>query len=164
MATSPRQRETVPGAWTEVPDAWVRMLKAHAALTREMDADLQRQHGLTLRDYEVLLLLAREDTRRLRRVDLAERVMLTQSGITRLLDGLEDAGFVTRAKCPSDARVSYAEITPKGLDKLGAAAEGHVANIHELFGGHFDSEELATLSGLLGRLPGALADGGCTPD
>lgn len=164
MAATTRQREPVPGACTKVPDAWVRLLKAHAALTRAMDADLQQRHGLTLNDYEVLLLLAGEEDRRLRRVDLAERVLLTQSGITRLLDGLEHSGLVTRAKCPSDARVSYAEITPLGLDKLGAAADNHVTNIHGLFGDHFSPIELDTLAELLGRLPGADSDGACTPD
>jgi DNA-binding MarR family transcriptional regulator len=165
MATAPREH-TVPSACTTVPDAWVHMLKAHASLTRSMDADLRQRHGLTLNDYEVLLLLAKEPEGRLRRVDLAERVLLTQSGITRLLDGLESSGFVDRAKCASDARVSYAEITPEGARKLSDAAESHVANVRDLFEEHYSSAELATLAELLGRLPvgpSACSGSGCSP-
>src|SRR5205823_11207578 len=110
-------------------DAWVRLLRAHSALTRSLSADLVRGHGLTINDYEVLLHLARAPERRLRRVDLAERLILTASGITRLLDGLERAGYVAKAQCASDARVTYAVLTDEGLDKLRVAGETHVAGI-----------------------------------
>src|SRR6266699_167986 len=93
-------------------DSWVSFLRAHAAITRELSAQLQREHGLTLNDYEVLLHLSHAEGGRLRRVDLADRVVLTASGITRLLDGLERAGFVKKETCASDARVSYAKLTP----------------------------------------------------
>ena len=73
-------------------DAWIRFLRAHAALTRELSADLVAEHGLTLNDYEVLLHLARAPGKRMRRVDLAESILLTASGITRLLEGLERSG------------------------------------------------------------------------
>ena len=86
-------------------ESWVYFLRAHAAITRELSADLQREHGLTLNDYEVLLHLSHADGGRLRRVDLAERVILTASGITRLLDGLQRSGYVEKAACDSDARV-----------------------------------------------------------
>ncbi len=94
-------------------DSWVSFLRAHAAITRELSAQLQREHGLTLNDYEVLLHLSHAEDGRLRRVDLAERVVLTASGITRLLDGLERGGFVAKETCASDARVSYAKLTPR---------------------------------------------------
>ena len=99
------------------------------------------------------LHLAREDDRRLRRVDLAERVLLTPSGITRLLEGLERAGYVERAACASDARVTYAQLTDAGEEKLREAAETHVAGIREFFRGRFSRDELKALSGLLERLP-----------
>ena len=92
-------------------EAWVSFLRSHAAITRELSAQLQREHGLTLNDYEVLLHLSYADGGMLRRVDLAERVLLTASGITRLLEGLESSGFVTKETCASDARVSYAKLT-----------------------------------------------------
>jgi DNA-binding MarR family transcriptional regulator len=146
-------------------EAWVRFLRAHAALTRELSADLVAGHGLTINDYEVLLHLQRAEDRRLRRVDLAERVLLTASGITRLLEGLEDAGFVERAACDSDRRVVYAQLTEAGEQKLREASRTHLAGIEELFTSRFGEEELAALSSLLGRLPGAAADDAdCAPD
>jgi DNA-binding MarR family transcriptional regulator len=135
-------------------EPWVRFLRAHAALTRRLSADLVQQHGLTLNDYEVLLYLSREPERMLRRVDLAERVLLTPSGITRLLDGLERAGFVDRGSCASDARVVYAKLTDAGYEKLQEAACTHVAGIEDEFLAQFSGGELETLSELLARLPG----------
>jgi DNA-binding MarR family transcriptional regulator len=134
-------------------DSWVSFLRAHAAITRELSADLQREHGLTLNDYEVLLHLSHAEGRRLRRVDLAERVILTASGITRLLDGLERAGLVTKEHCETDARVTYAKITPPGVAKLRDAAKTHLRGIDELFVGRYSESELTTLADLLARLP-----------
>ena len=95
--------------------AWVRYLRGHASLTRELNAELVADHGLTINDYEVLLHLAQADGMRLKRVELAERVVLTASGITRLLDGLQSSGWVCKASCPSDARITYAVLTDAGL-------------------------------------------------
>jgi DNA-binding MarR family transcriptional regulator len=140
----------VPAAQLE---AWVSFLRAHAAITRQLNADLLAQHGLTLNDYEVLLHLAHSELGMMRRVDLAERVLLTASGITRLLDGLERAGFVEKASCSSDARVSYAKLTDAGKEKLKQAAVTHLAGIDELFMGRFSETERATLAELFARLP-----------
>jgi DNA-binding MarR family transcriptional regulator len=134
-------------------EAWVSFLRAHAAITRELSAQLQREHGLTLNDYEVLLHLSHAEGRRLRRVDLAQRVLLTASGITRLLDGLERAGLVCKETCPSDARVSYAKLTPEGEGTLGRASVTHLQGIEEQFTGRYSEPELATLAELLSRLP-----------
>jgi DNA-binding MarR family transcriptional regulator len=134
-------------------DSWVSFLRAHAAITRELSARLQRRHGLTLNDYEVLLHLSQAEGQRLRRVDLAERVILTASGITRLLEGLESSGFVRKETCASDARVSYAKLTDAGKEKLSDAAGTHVADIDDLFLGRYSGSELATLADLLSRLP-----------
>ena len=142
--------------------SWVTFLRAHAAITREMSAQLQREHGLTLHDYEVLLHLSRAEGHLMRRVDLAQSVLLTASGITRLLDGLERAGFVEKASCPSDARVSYAKLTGAGRRKLAEARRTHFAGIEELFLGRFDEGELDRLAELLSRLP--LAGDGNTSD
>jgi DNA-binding MarR family transcriptional regulator len=98
-------------------DSWVSFLRAHAAITRELSAQLQREHGLTLNDYEVLLHLSHAEGGRMRRVDLAQQVVLTASGITRLLEGLERSGFVCKETCASDARVSYAKLTDEGAEK-----------------------------------------------
>jgi DNA-binding MarR family transcriptional regulator len=136
-------------------DAWVGFLRAHAALTRALNGDLVNIHGLTLNDYEVLLHLARAEDHQLRRVDLAERLVLTASGITRLLDGLERAGYVRKGQCSSDARVTYAVLTDNGFEKLKEASQTHLAGVHELFESQFSEEELSTLADLLGRLPAA---------
>jgi DNA-binding MarR family transcriptional regulator len=134
-------------------EGWVAFLRAHAAITRELSAQLQREHGLTLNDYEVLLHLSHAEGRMLRRVDLAESVLLTASGITRLLEGLERAGFVCKETCTSDARVSYAKLTDTGRVKLKEAAETHLRGIDELFLSRYSGSELATLAELLTRLP-----------
>src|SRR5215210_6785511 len=119
---------------------WVAFLRTHAAITRQLNADLLSGHGLTLSDYEVLLQLSHAEGNVMRRVDLADSVLLTASGITRLLDGLERAGFVEKAACASDARVSYAKLTDAGRAKLAEAAETHLAGIDDLFTARFSDE------------------------
>ena len=134
-------------------DAWVGFLRSHAAITRQLNVDLLTAHGLTLNDYEVLLHLASAEDGMMRRVDLAESVLLTASGITRLLDGLERAGYVEKARCDSDARVSYAKLTDDGRDKLREASETHLAGIDELFTSRYSPDELANFASFLSRLP-----------
>jgi DNA-binding MarR family transcriptional regulator len=146
-------------------DAWVRFLRAHAALTRELSAELVAEHGLTINDYEVLLHLARAPEKRMRRVDLADRILLTASGITRLLEGLEGSELVERVLCADDRRVVYARLTDAGSEKLRQASRTHVVGIESLFTGRFSDDELATLSSLLSRLPAAGDDDmECTPE
>jgi DNA-binding MarR family transcriptional regulator len=114
------------------------------------------EHGLTINDYEALLHLARAEEGRMRRVDLAGRLILTASGVTRLLDGLEEAGWVERASCASDRRVTYAVLTDAGRAKLQNASDSHVAGVRTFFEERFSSEELEQLARLLGRLPGGV--------
>ena len=149
----------------ETPEvqAWAQLLRVHSALTRRFTTELVNMHGLTLNGYEVMLHLAHAPGRRLRRVDLAESVLLTASGITRLLDGLERSGYVSRAASEQDARVTYAVLTDEGYEKLRSAAPTHVSSIRELFGGQFSSDELETLTELLGRLPVDAAETACEP-
>jgi DNA-binding MarR family transcriptional regulator len=146
-------------------EAWVALLRAHAALTRALNTDLVSTHGLTLNDYEVLLHLARAEERQLRRVDLAQRLLLTASGITRLLDGLERAGYVCKGQCEADARVTYAVLTDAGLETLKAASATHSQGVQELFGDTYSDDELGALAELLGRLPAVGQPAGdCTVD
>ena len=135
-------------------------MRAHAAVTRELSARLEAQHGLTLSDYDVLVQLYFAEGQRLRRIDLARQVLLTASGITRLLDGLERAGWVAKHRCESDARVAYAVLTKPGLEKFEQARDTHIADIHELFGSRFTPAEREALGDLLGRLP--LAETACS--
>jgi DNA-binding MarR family transcriptional regulator len=135
--------------------AFVRLMRAHAATT----------HGLTLNDYEVLLHLSWEDGHKLRRVDLAERVLLTASGITRLLDGLERSGYVTKGECESDARVTYAVLTEAGYEKLRGASRAHIAGVDALLGESLDDEQCVRLAELLGLIPGVDPDArSCGPE
>jgi DNA-binding MarR family transcriptional regulator len=134
-------------------ESWVSFLRSHAAITRELSAQLQREHGLTLNDYEVLLHLKNAEGWRMRRVDLAESVLLTASGITRLLEGLERAGLVCKETCSSDARVVYAKLTDEGAETLRVAGVTHLRGVDELFLGRYSGSELATLAELLSRLP-----------
>jgi DNA-binding MarR family transcriptional regulator len=143
--------------------AFAALLRAHAAATRNLSSQLAAEHGLTLSDYEVLLRLAHAPDRRMRRVDLAEQVLLTASGVTRLLDGLERSGFVERASCPSDRRVVYAVLTAQGYDKLRTAARTHVAQIDALFTARLDEADLDELTSLLTRLEDGEDDGACEP-
>ena len=131
--------------------AFARLLRGHASLRRQLNAYLA-EHGLTVTDYEVLVALARQPEGA-RRVDLADQVQLTASGITRLLEGLERYGFVDRVECKEDRRVTYAVITDAGRDKVHAAAESHLDHIRTLFAERYTDEEVETLGELLGRLP-----------
>jgi DNA-binding MarR family transcriptional regulator len=130
-----------------------------------MDARLQAAHGLTINDYEVLLALARAPERRMRRVDLAGKVLLTQSGITRLLQGLERSGLVERASCETDRRVVYACLTDDGYALLREAARTHLDDIGTLFAARFSAEELEQLDRLLGQVLEGEPEPDCTvPD
>src|SRR5436309_13399119 len=144
----------LPPQGQTAPPAWPALRRARAATTRMLSAQLVAEHGLTINDLEALLRLAHAEDQRMRRVDLAEALLLTASGVTRLLDGLENAGFVERATCATDRRVVYAVLTEAGRAKLEEASESHLAQVRELFEGRFDEDELERLGELLGRLPG----------
>jgi DNA-binding MarR family transcriptional regulator len=136
-------------------DVWARLLRGHAAITRALSAELEAEHCLTINDYEALFLLSRAEEGRLRRVDLAERLLLTASGVTRLLDGLERAGLVERGFCASDRRVTYAVLTEAGRARLEEASASHLAGVRAFLEERFSGEELDQLAALLGRLPEA---------
>jgi DNA-binding MarR family transcriptional regulator len=143
-------------------EAWRSYIQSHASILRLLDAELVAEHGLTTRDYEVLLYLAQAEDRRLPMSLLAESTMLTRSGITRLVDGLVAGGLIERVSCPEDARVSYAQLTDLGHEKLREAGCTHVASIRRLFLEQFSEDEIVQLASLLGRLPGASRGGSCT--
>ena len=128
------------------------MLRAHAALTRELDAELAREHKLPLSSYEVLLFLADAPGGRMRMSDLAESVLLSRSGLTRLVDRLEREGLLERERCESDARGLFAEITPTGRRLFDAARRTHLDGVRALFLDRFSRDELRTLGGLWQKL------------
>jgi DNA-binding MarR family transcriptional regulator len=131
---------------------WTRLLQAHAALTQQLGSQLLAAQGLSLNDYETLAALSRVPGRRLKRIDLARRLLLTPSGVTRLLEGLKDAGFVERTGSDADLRVAYAQLTEAGAAKLESASGEHVDAIHELLGNRLSAAELTELGDLLGKL------------
>ena len=142
---------------TEIPPAvraWTRLLRAHASTTRLLNTELQAEHGLSLNDYEALYVLAHAEGRRLKRVELSRRLLLTPSGVTRLLEGLERAGLVERISCPTDLRVAYAQLTDAGAEKLEVASCGHVGSIRALLEEHLSGDEIEELAETLGKLPG----------
>ena len=146
-------------------EAWIHLLRGQSAATRAVNAQLVADHGLTINDFECLLLLARAEGRRMRRVDLAGQLILTASGVTRLLDGLEKEGFVDREACAADRRVTYAVLTDAGHDKLQEASKSHIADIRAFFESRYSAEELEQLASLLGRLPAdAPGELDCTVD
>ena len=142
---------TNPPAAVEV---FTRLLRAHATTVRCVGSQLLAEHGLSLNDYEALYLLSRAEGRRLKRVDLARLLVLTPSGVTRLLEGLEELGLVERAACPSDLRVTYARLTGAGARALQAASCDHERSVKALLEEHLSPSEIEDLADLLGRLPG----------
>jgi DNA-binding MarR family transcriptional regulator len=140
---------------------WVRLLRGHAFASREMNKQLNDDHGISLNDFQTLLLLSRADLGMMRRIDLAGELQLTASGVTKLLDGLQEAGYVDKASCSSDARVTYAVLTEAGRDKLASCTCSHISGIQGMLGDRYSDEELATLAELLGRLAGDAGDETC---
>jgi DNA-binding MarR family transcriptional regulator len=137
--------------------AWRGMLRAHATLTKALDADLEAEHGLPLSSYEVLLHLDDAEGRRMRMSDLAATVILSRSGLTRLVDRLEREGLIERQSCPSDARGSFATLTAAGARKLHAARATHLSGVRSMFLDHFTPEEQEILGAAWERLlPGVV--------
>jgi DNA-binding MarR family transcriptional regulator len=145
--------------------AWRGMLRVHSALTKALDAQLEAEHGLPLSSYEVLLFLADAPGHKMRMSELAESILLSRSGLTRLVDRLERDGLIGRQTCPQDARGSFAKLTPAGASKLAAARATHLAGVRALFLDHLSSDELELLGELWARvLPGAHKGGPqCAP-
>jgi DNA-binding MarR family transcriptional regulator len=113
--------------------AWRGMLRVHGSLTKALDAQLEAEHGLPLTSYEVLMYLADAPEQRMRMSDLASSVILSRSGLTRLVDRLERDGLLERQSCPSDARGAFAKLTDAGRERLAAARATHLAGVRELF-------------------------------
>jgi len=137
------------------------LIGATQTVTREVSAELVEEHGLTLNEYEVLLLLSHAPEHRMKRVDVATEVRLTPSGVTRMLDRLEKVGLVEKGKCESDARITYAVLTDAGMRKLRDYSGDHYAAVERVLGGRLDAAELDSLLELLRRFTDA--DEECQP-
>lgn len=132
--------------------AWRGLLRAHAALAKELDAELEGVHGLPLSSYEVLVVLDDAPDRKLRMAELAEHVLLSRSGMTRLIDRLEREGLVARHTCLGDGRGCYAVLTERGGRCVQEARETHLAGVRQRFLRHFSEDELRMLAACWERL------------
>ena len=136
-------------------------MRAQTLLRRQLESEVLLPRGLTFNDFEALMHLARADDDRMRRIDLAAALMLSPSGVTRLLDGLQAAGFIENRHCDDDARVTWAALTDEGRRTLECVGVDHADLLRAHFRDALDDDEVVQLTDLLGRLPGV--DGGsCT--
>lgn len=142
-------------------DTFVRLMRAHTVLRRELQAEVLSPRGLTQTDFETLLHLSRSEENRLRRIDLVNLLMLTPSGVTRLLEGLQEAGLVVNRQCDDDARVTWAQLTDEGRETVDCVGASHARLLRRLFREALSEDEVAQLSELLGRLPG-VGQASCT--
>jgi DNA-binding MarR family transcriptional regulator len=132
-------------------DAWVSLLRAHAALMRKLETDLQAKTGLALADFDVLAQLANAGGE-LRMTDLAVRALISRSGMTRRVDRLVDEGLVRRTNADADARGVVVALTKAGVARLTKAAPVHARGISKLFVARLDDHELADLQSALGKV------------
>jgi DNA-binding MarR family transcriptional regulator len=150
------QTETRPLTDRELR-AWRGLLRTHAMLVKRLDAELEAAHALALTSYEVLLHLVNAEGRRMRMCEVAESVLLSRSGLTRLIDRLERDDLVERVSCPDDARGAYARLTDAGEARFREAQATHLAGVRAHFLEHFSPEELDVLGDAWVRIAGAHA-------
>jgi DNA-binding MarR family transcriptional regulator len=134
--------------------AWRAFLRAHAVLTRALEAELLAEQDLSLAAYDVLVQLAEAPERRLRMTELAELVLLSRSGVTRLVDRMEKSGLVSRCPVESDGRGVAAQLTDAGLSRLRTAARTHLAGVARHFAARLDDGDRAALERISRRLAG----------
>ena len=149
MTTRPDQRRL---------EAWEGLLRTHRALLRQLEQELKEERDLPLPWYEVLLHLARTPDGRLRMHELAQSILLTPSGLTRLADRLENAGLIRRESCPTDRRGAFAILTLEGRTRLRHAAPVHLRGIDEHFGRYLSDDEAAQLARVFTRVLAALGE------
>ncbi|HEV8489523.1 MAG TPA: MarR family winged helix-turn-helix transcriptional regulator [Candidatus Limnocylindrales bacterium] len=145
-------------------DAWRAFLQAHVRLFRRLDEDLRAEHGLSLAEYDALLQIAQAPERHLRMSQLASRVLLSKSGVTRLVDRLVADGLVERTQCSSDARGAEAALTADGLARLRAAAPTHLRGIDAYFISAVEPADLAVLERSMNAISRHTGDAGSAPD
>jgi DNA-binding MarR family transcriptional regulator len=150
-------------------EPWRAFLLAHARVFRRLDEELRAEHDLTIGEYDALLTIAQAPERRIRMRQLADEVILSKSGVTRLIDRLVDDGLVERSACLADARGAEAVLTDRGLARLRAASTTHLRGIDEHFLAILDPADLAvverTMSSVARQAGGSPAfdPGRCSP-
>jgi DNA-binding MarR family transcriptional regulator len=143
---------TLSTTCSRVPAAWTGLVRVHERLMHELDAELQGTHDISLAEFDVLLQLSEAPERRMRMADLADAVLLTRSGVSRLVDRLETRGLVERSRCPSDARGLNAALTDAGADQLSDAAVTHLAGVRSRFTDRLAPEDVARLESIWEQL------------
>ncbi len=138
--------------------AWRAFLEAHARTIEQLERELRETEQLPLAWYDVLVQLHEADDDRLRMQDLAQAVLLSKSGLTRLVDRMEQARLVRRVACDSDRRGTYAQLTDEGLARLRATAPTHLRGVHEHFARHLSADEAAIIERALERIARAAGD------
>ena len=135
-------------------DAWQALLHAHDKITRVLDAELRESHQLTWAEYDVLLRLAKATGRTLTMTELAKRIMISPSGLTRVVDGLEEKGLVKRTRSVDDARVVSTALTEAGREKVRRAAQTHLRGIRQHFTGLLSTSQLREVASALQVITG----------
>jgi DNA-binding MarR family transcriptional regulator len=130
-------------------EPWKAFLQAHARLMRRLDEDLRAEHDISIAEYDALLNIAQSPERRIRMRRLADQVLLSKSGVTRLIDRLVDDGLVERSACVSDARGAEAVLTPAGLQRLREASRTHLRGIEQHFLEVLDEGQLEVVGGAM---------------
>jgi DNA-binding MarR family transcriptional regulator len=150
--------DTTVNLTAEELGAWRGLLRVHTALVKALDAELTAAHDLPLSSYEVLITLEAAPGHRRRMAELADSVLLSRSGMTRLVDRLEREGLLARDTCTDDGRGCFAVLTERGAELLATARPTHLEGVRERFLAHFSADELRRLADAWERvLPGAAA-------
>ena len=154
MAAMTTRTGTTPAVVLDAPnlDDWRTFLQAHALLSRRLDDELRAEHGMSLAEYDALVQLAVAPSHRLRMNQLADRVLLSRSGVTRLVDRLVADGLVTRSMCTTDARGAEAVITVAGIQHLRSATGTHLRGVARYFVEPLSGDELAAIGRSLGTV------------
>ena len=134
--------------------AWLELLRAHSELISRLDRELELGHGLSLAEYEVLAFLSEAPDCALRPSELARRVRISPSALTRRIDRLEKRGLVRRERCEHDARGAYAVLCPEGRARLESAAPTHVRGVRAHFVDRLTAAQLEALAAALAVIPG----------
>jgi DNA-binding MarR family transcriptional regulator len=132
--------------------AWRGTLEVHARVTHQLDAQMRAEHGLSVSAYEVLMFLADAPHHRLRMADIADRVLLSRSGCTRLVDRLVERGYVARCAADTDGRGLYAQLTDAGIEKTAAARRTHREGVRKFFLDHLTATDHIVLGDVWKRL------------
>jgi DNA-binding MarR family transcriptional regulator len=153
---------------TDRPDAsrmaaWMALLDAHSRLTNKLDGELERDHGLSLAEYEVLLRLSSSPGHRLRLNELTSHARMTKSGVSRLVGRMQLVGLLSTERCASDRRGAFAVLTDEGRALFRRAAALHLRGVQDHFGRYLDDGEAATLRVSLERVRDALGGPACPP-